>query len=65
MTKHVDINLHPRYLVDEDGKPTAVLIDYPTYKEILEILEDLDCTEIIQERLDEPDEVFPENVDDI
>ncbi|NQS97403.1 MAG: hypothetical protein HQ591_03025 [candidate division Zixibacteria bacterium] len=65
MTRQLDIDLHPQYLIGEDGKPKSVLIDYRTFKEIMGILEDFDCAEIIRERLNEPDEVFPDNLDDI
>lgn len=60
-----EIDPHPQYLVDEKGNPQSVLIDYRTYREILEILEDFGCEEIIQQRLNEPDESFPENIDQI
>ncbi|MBL7191160.1 hypothetical protein ISS30_05650 [bacterium] len=63
--KTLDIELHPQYLVDEEGRPKSVLIDYRAYQEILEILEDLSCEDVILERLKEPDVDFPEKLEDI
>ncbi|NQS97959.1 MAG: hypothetical protein HQ591_05855 [candidate division Zixibacteria bacterium] len=58
--KTTTIELHPQFLFDEDGKPKSVLLDYKVYQELLEILEDFGCEEIIQSRLKEPDEEYLE-----
>ena len=43
--------LHERYITDEDGKKTAVVLPVEEYEELLEDLHDL---AVIAERRDEP-----------
>jgi|GEM_PF-1633145 len=57
------IDLKPQYLMDEDGQPKSVLLDYKVYRELMEILEDFQCEEIIKERLKEVEVEFPETLD--
>ncbi|MCD6097406.1 hypothetical protein J7K18_00800 [bacterium] len=49
--------LHKQYLVDDNGKKTAVLLPFDEYEEMLEDLHDL---AIIAERRDEPTIPFDE-----
>jgi len=41
-------------LYNKRGKPKSVLIDYKVYKEMLELIEDMECLKIIKERKNEP-----------
>jgi len=43
-------NLHPQYVMDASGEPTAVLLPIDEYRELLEDLQDLATT---AERVDE------------
>lgn len=44
-----------RYIVGEDGKPVAVVLDIDVFREIEEILEDIEDAKIAEVRSDEPD----------
>lgn len=44
-----------QYIRDKDGKPVAVVVDLETFKEIEELLEDIDDLKIVEERFDEED----------
>ncbi len=44
-------------LYDENGKPSVVLLDYETYKEIEEVIEDVIDLETVKNL--EPDELIP------
>lgn len=59
------IELHPQFLLDEAGNPKSVLLDYKVYQELLEILEDFACEDVINERLKEGDVEFPEDIQDL
>ena len=61
--KNSTLELHPQFIVDEEGKPKSVVLDYNIYRELLEILEDLSYEEEIQKRLKEASEPFPMNAD--
>ncbi|MDL1971583.1 MAG: hypothetical protein LWW94_11605 [Candidatus Desulfofervidaceae bacterium] len=48
----IDIkNLHPKYIIDENGKKTSVIIPFSEFVELLEDIEDL---AIAAERREEP-----------
>jgi hypothetical protein len=47
--------IEKRYIIGEDGKPVAVVIDIDVFREIEEILEDIEDVRIAEARLDEPD----------
>ena len=57
------IDLKPQYLLDDQGNPKSVLLEYKVFRELMEIIEDLQCEEVINERLKEVDLEFPEVVD--
>ena len=57
------IDLKPQYLLDDQGNPKSVLLEYKVFRELMEIIEDLQCEEVINERLKEVDSEFPEVVD--
>ncbi len=57
------IDLKPQYFLDEKGNPQSVLLDYKVYRELLEIIEDFQCEDIINERLKEADLEFPETLE--
>jgi len=44
----------PRYIVDENGTRTEVVLSYSEYLEMLELLEDLEDRAVIAERKDDP-----------
>jgi PHD/YefM family antitoxin component YafN of YafNO toxin-antitoxin module len=51
------MQIHQKYIVDEEGKRTAVVLPVEEYEELLEDLHDL---AIIAERRDEPTISFEE-----
>jgi len=48
------LRMKAQILYNKKGKPKSVLIDYKVYKEMLELIEDLECVKIIKERKNEP-----------
>ena len=52
--------LEPEYLVDNKGNKTKVLLDYNNYLELIELLEDLQDSKLIEEVMDEPEIPFDE-----
>ena len=55
----VMISPHPRFLVDEDGRRTAVLIDIEEYKKLLAELEELESIRAYDQAKSSGDEAIP------
>ena len=53
------ISPHPRFLVDQDGRRTAVLIDIEEYKKLLAELEELESIRAYDEAKSSGDEAIP------
>jgi hypothetical protein len=48
-------NISPEYLVDNKGNKTKVLLDYSSYLELIEMLEDLQDSKVIKQVRNEPE----------
>lgn len=48
-----------RFVIDEQGNKTAVLISLERYKQLLEAEEDLACVRIYDREKAQPDEMIP------
>jgi len=48
-----------RFLVDAEGKRTAVLLDYPAWEELLSLLDDLEDAEEIRRLREAGEEAIP------
>ena len=46
--------VEPEYLVDKKGKKTKVLLDYNNYMEMIELIEDLQDSKLIEQTMGEP-----------
>ena len=53
------ISPHPHFLVDEDGRRTAVLIDIEEYKKLLAELEELESIRAYDQAKSSGDEAIP------
>ncbi|MFP4171976.1 MAG: hypothetical protein ACLFV4_03590 [Candidatus Hydrogenedentota bacterium] len=53
------ISLYPRFLVDQDGRRTAVLLDIEEYKKLLAELEELESIRAHDEARSSGDEAIP------
>lgn len=42
--QELSYSLHPRYVVDEKGEKTAVLLDIKEYQDLLDFIEDMEDT---------------------
>jgi hypothetical protein len=51
--------LRPRYVVDEQGRPSAVLLEIEEYRRILEELEELEAIRAFDEAKASGDEAIP------
>ncbi len=51
----------PSYVMNADGEPEAVLIDIPTWKMILEYLEDVVDNQILRQAIDDLEELAKGN----
>jgi hypothetical protein len=49
------LTINKRYIVGEDGKPVAVVLDIDVFREIEELLEDIEDIKTVEARLSEPD----------
>jgi len=49
----------PRYVVDEQGQKTAVILDYEVWQELLALLEDLEDIAEIRELQESGEEAIP------
>jgi len=59
------IIIKKQYIRDKKGKPVAVVVDLETFREIEELLEDIEDLKIVEERLDEEDLDWDEVKSDI
>lgn len=51
--QEISYNLNPRYVVDEKGQKNAVLLDIKEYRDLLELIEDMEDTrDIIKAELE-------------
>jgi PHD/YefM family antitoxin component YafN of YafNO toxin-antitoxin module len=53
------VRLNERFVVDEHGKRTAVLLDIEAYEALLEVLEELEDIRAYDEAKASDDEVIP------
>ncbi len=53
------ITLHERFVVDEDGKRTAILLDIEEYNKLLEELEELESIRVFDAARSSGDEAIP------
>ena len=53
------ITLHERFVVDEDGKRTAILLDIEEYNKLLEELEELESIRAFDAAKSSGDEAIP------
>ncbi len=53
------ITLHERFVVDEDGKRTAILLDIEEYNKLLEELEELESIRAFDAARSSGDEAIP------
>ena len=45
-----ELKTKEKIIYSKSGKPKSVLVDYRTYQEMLELIEDNECIKIIQNR---------------
>ena len=45
-----ELKTKEKIIFSKSGRPKSVLVDYKTYKEMLELFEDNECIKIIQNR---------------
>lgn len=45
-----ELRTKEKVFYSKNGKPHSVLIDYKTYKEMLELIEDNECIKIVKSR---------------
>ena len=45
-----ELKTNEKIIFSKSGKPKSVLVDYKTYREMLELIEDNECIKIIQNR---------------
>jgi PHD/YefM family antitoxin component YafN of YafNO toxin-antitoxin module len=50
--------VHPRYLVDEDGRRRAVVLDIEEYERLMDLLEDAADLRVARARANEPTEPY-------
>ena len=53
------ITLHERFVIDEDGKRTAILVDIEEYNKLLEELEELESIRAFDAAKSSGDEAIP------
>ena len=53
------ITLHERFVIDEDGKRTAILLDVEEYNKLLEELEELESIRAFDAAKSSGDEAIP------
>ena len=53
------ITLHERFVIDEDGKRTAILLDVEDYNKLLEELEELESIRAFDAAKSSGDEAIP------
>jgi len=53
------ITLHERFVIDEDGKRTAILLDIEEYNKLLEELEELESIRAFDAAKSSDDEAIP------
>ncbi len=53
------ITLHERFVIDEDGKRTAILLDIEEYNKLLEELEELESIRAFDAAKSSGDEAIP------
>ena len=53
------VTLHERFVVDKDGKQTAVLLDIQEYNKLLEALEELESIKAYDAAKSAGDEAIP------
>ncbi len=53
------ITLHERFVIDEDGKRTAILLDIKEYNKLLEELEELESIRAFDAAKSSGDEAIP------
>ena len=45
-----ELKTKEKIIYSKNGRPKSVLVDYKTYQEMLELIEDNECIKIIQNR---------------
>ena len=47
-------DLHPQYVTDENGEPTAALLPIAEYRQIVELIEDIEDSLTLEDAHDHP-----------
>ena len=51
--------LHPQYVTDENGDPTAALLPIGEYRQIVELIEDIEDSLTLEDAHDHPEVLVP------
>ena len=60
--KTIFSKIHPRYIVDNKGEKTDVILDISTFEQLLEEIEDLYFSSVAHQALQHKDEHIPHEV---